>query len=261
MSETARWIFAIAVLLSVAIAWWRGRLSAGLQILFLIRWQAFLTISPILIALLSIKVPEMFGNLVILDPSHPCRESFYVAFVGFASAWMSLALVTIVLDRAQERFRVELEVPHWFWLCAGLLFTAPPLVLMWRVHRASANFRWLGFGGGFVAALLIVLVVDTIFHLLDPPPALTGRPVRRFAFAGSLYPFLVTNANPMGRVSKLIFRPLHLFDPGYLWPDQGPGAPADPGLVGLPYPEQSCPCRARAATTPSRSSRPRKARQ
>jgi hypothetical protein len=237
MSEEKVCTLVLLVVVATAILRWRSRLSIGFQVLFLARSQIFLIASPLLIAGLSYLVPEVFGNLVILDPHRSGLESFYVAWIGFASGWMALAMTTIVLDHSRDRFGINFSTPGWFWSWSGLLFMLPPLILVARVYAASTYRGLLGFIIGCFAALMTVTLVDLVFHWLDPSPDRVGRSVRRYAFAGSDYPRMVINANPMGDLTKLIVRPLGWLGPGYLRPAQGPSAPADPAIVGLPYPE------------------------
>jgi hypothetical protein len=183
-------------------------------------------------------VPGVFRNLVIIN-EHATRDARLIAFMALSSAWLCLALTTIVVDHARDRFGINVTVPYWFWTWSGLLYTIPPFVLLGRVYIAS---RWNGLVGlllGILEAFVLTLVVDVIFHYLDPPPALSGRSIRHFVFPGTYYlngprwlQTRIVNANPLGARAKALFRLVGRLGPGYIWPNNAP-----PELRGLPYPE------------------------
>jgi hypothetical protein len=216
-------VLGVLVIVGTAIARWRARLATGFQMAFLLRFQLLLILFPLLTIVLSFVISGVFGNLVILDGEASEWDAFCLAWAGFGSAYMSLALMTIVLDHAFQRFCVTFTTPHWFWTWKGiLLFLLAPLALMLRVFFASAGTVLLGLVFGLGVALVSVWLVELIFQLLEPPVAAGAR---SFPFPAWLFPARVRRANPMGQKTAQAFGWLRHLGPGYVRDD------------GRPYPE------------------------
>jgi hypothetical protein len=228
--------FLVVLLMAVAaaaVARWRARLATGFQMAFLLRFQLLLVLFPVLTIVLSFVISGVAGNLINLDGEDSEWDAFCVAWAGFGSAYMSMALMTIVLDHAFERFFVTLTTPpycvsfttpHWFWTWKGiLLFFLPPLGLMIRVYFASAGTVLLGMVFGMGVALVSVWLVELIFQWLEPPVD-TGA--RSFPFPAWLFPDRVRRAIPMETKAATAL--------GWLLRHLGHGYVRDDGR---PYPE------------------------
>jgi hypothetical protein len=197
------------------------RVGRGLQFASLIRFQAFLFLSPLLIVALSFLVTGIFQNLVNLDSGF---EAFLVSLIGFDSSWFCLAIVIIVVDHAKERFKVDVQAPDWLWSRAGWIFALPPAVLMVRVYASSPNGILGGLIIGGIAAYLSAIGIDILVHFLDPPD-MTKRG-RRFIFASTTYPKTLQDrfetSDPLAALPPWLFRWLRHLGPGYLGKNERP---------------------------------------
>lgn len=215
----------VLVMIGVGIAAWRGHLEERLQLVFLLRFQLIMLFSPLIITFFSLfRLGGVLGNLMTLEKMH---EGFIVALIGFGSAWYSLALTNIVLDRCGERFLVgrfvltsdnvehfeRFRAPKWLQDWSGALFAVPPMVLAARVYFVSPGRVTIGMILGALVAAVIALMIDAATLLCEPKDG----PTTRFIFMSSSYlEPLATFLRKHDPLRNLRVRWLSCLGPGYV---------------------------------------------
>jgi hypothetical protein len=205
-------VFATILLMLVAI--YRQRLTPRLQILFLVRCEVFLLISPVVIVALAWAIPTVLKNLLILLYIH---EGAFVGFVAYGSAWIAIPLTIAVLDRTEERFGVTYHAPPWFWDWAFVLYAIPPTILIVDAAYHSSMRGFVGILVGALTAFIGSVVIDSFARALRGRPDPQGN--RRFIFYPGSYPAAVRTIfqSQVLRHLQQLFRFLRYFGPGYVF--------------------------------------------
>ena len=241
MSPAAVITAVVALTMAAAFAIWRTRLGTGFQVAFLLRFELLMLLSPLLLALLSRKLPNVLGNMFEL---RRFSDGVWVALLAFGTVWYALALTVIVLDHAGERFRIgrpalagsdtliPFHAPRWFWDWCLLLYSIPAVVTVGWAALCSKS--WHVAGGmllGFAAAVVLAIVIDLSGILLGPPGI---RADHRFILMLSSYPKVVSKPllewDP-GKNLRLRF--LRWLGPGYV--DEGGRVNADMAITMIAF--------------------------
>src|SRR5438034_4109663 len=149
-----------------------GRIALGLQLVFLDRFALGTLLFLVALGPVARWVyPSLLVGVVTLD----ARGVVFVPWLSLLAAWTAMISTRIVLEYANERFRVPLRAPSWLERNQVLLFgltTVPLLATLLSSTDEPLPVAGLAVSAGALLALATLLVATLVrARLTDPATA------------------------------------------------------------------------------------------
>jgi len=146
-----------------------GRIALGLQLVFLDRFALGTLLFLVALGPVARWVyPSLLVGVVTLD----ARGVVFVTWLSLLAAWTAMISTRIVLEYANERFRVPLRAPSWLERNQVLLFgltTVPLLATLLSSTDEPLPVAGLAVSAGALLALATLLVATLVRERLTDP--------------------------------------------------------------------------------------------